>query len=136
VVAFFFFARNQRSLGEPNEFEALAVDARQEIDLKVGVAFTRFQTNHYEGARRQQTTTNNKQKLTKKAMRKIGKYKDLDARLVSYGPCQTPTLGFVVDRHDEIQSFVPQSFWFLDAKIAVDSVAVAVHWCVVFTNRM
>ena len=40
------------TLVQPNENEAKAVDARQELDLKVGVAFSRFQTRYFQGQHR------------------------------------------------------------------------------------
>ncbi|KNC46096.1 DNA topoisomerase [Thecamonas trahens ATCC 50062] len=81
-------ARAMSSLVEPNPDEAAAVDARQELDLRIGVAFTRFQTRH----------------LT-------AKYGNLPSELISYGPCQTPTLNFVVARRDAINAFQPETYW-------------------------
>lgn len=77
-----------RDLRDPDVHQARAVDARAELDLKIGVAFTRFQTNHFRN-----------------------KFSGLDSSVVSYGPCQTPTLAFVAARRREIAAHDPEPFW-------------------------
>lgn len=64
-----------RTLTPPDEKLAKAADARQEIDLRIGCAYTRFQTL-----------------LLRQSVPEIDS-------VVSYGPCQFPTLGFVVERY-------------------------------------
>lgn len=78
---------------------AYAVEARQEIDLRAGAAFTRLQT---------------------KELRSRFGLKDM---LISYGPCQFPTLGFVVDHYKRVQAFVPEPFWYIEVKHAVRTVS-------------
>ena len=86
--------RALRSLGTLNMNFVQAVQARTLLDLRVGAAFTRFQTTRLQ--------------------RKF----DIEG-VVSYGPCQFPTLGFVVERWARIETFVPDDFWFLQLTIRV-----------------
>ena len=78
---------------------SLSVDARQVIDLKIGVSFTRFLTSSILPA-----------------------LSDLDEsfNMLSYGPCQTPTLWFCVNRENEIKNFVSTPFYKLFIEIDVN----------------
>ena len=82
------------NLRAPDRRESEAVDARQEVDLRAGACFTRFLTR------------------TLQERFAYGGDPDLERQpLISYGPCQFPTLGFVVKRAWEIKSHVPEDFW-------------------------
>ena len=83
-----------RNLREPDKNLSDAVDARQEIDLRLGAAFTRFQTKVL-GTR----------------------YAETHQTLLSWGPCQFATLGFIVDRQWKIDAFVPENFWGIDLRV-------------------
>ncbi|CAD8058742.1 unnamed protein product [Paramecium sonneborni] len=85
-------AYNQLNSG-PNILESESVDARQIIDLKVGVAFSRFQTLYFQ------------------------KKYSMD-QMITFGPCQTPTLGFCVERHEEIVNFIPKAFYTIKLSIS------------------
>lgn len=102
--------RALNTLERPNKNISNAVDVRQELDLRIGnlnfefmnlkllsidefifigAAFTRLQTLRLQQVFPQKLAEN----------------------LVSYGSCQFPTLGFVVDRYKAIEDFVEQQFW-------------------------
>jgi DNA topoisomerase III len=89
--------RALQTLGRLNQGFVQAVQARSELDLRVGAAFTRFQTLRLRG------------KFTLSE----------NSSVVSYGPCQFPTLGFVVERWARIETFVPEDFWFLELTLQI-----------------
>ena len=82
-----------QNLTEPDKRLADAVITRQEIDLRIGASFTRFQSINFKSI--------------------LGLPSNIP---VSYGPWQFPTLGFVVERYQRIRDFKPEKFWYLDMK--------------------
>jgi DNA topoisomerase-3 len=44
------------------------------------------------------------------------------------GPCQYPTLGFVCDQHFRVQSFVPETFWYISISLERDENTVLFKW--------
>ncbi|KAF8639574.1 hypothetical protein AX17_001476 [Amanita inopinata Kibby_2008] len=79
-----------------DDAQADAVEARILLDLRIGAAFTRMQT------------------LT--LQRQVAQL--ADNGVISYGPCQFPTLGFVVQRYNQVRSFVPEPFWYIYLSLA------------------
>ncbi|KAI0268849.1 DNA topoisomerase [Gloeopeniophorella convolvens] len=77
--------------------QAAAVDARIVLDLRIGAAFTRMQT-----------------------LRLQPLFQQIQS-VVSYGPCQFPTLGFVVSRFDQVQAFKPEKFWYIYLALNYDA---------------
>ena len=106
--------RAVNNLVAPNENESLAVDARQEIDLRIGSSFTRLQTLLLQDAFDWSSFCP----------------PDRDRMLFSYGPCQFPTLGLIVQREWEIQSHIFEAFWTINVhyKSATDGSSAVFKW--------
>nr|XP_014344773.1 PREDICTED: DNA topoisomerase 3-alpha isoform X2 [Latimeria chalumnae] len=94
------------NLVEPNQNINDAVDVRQELDLRIGAAFTRFQTLRL-------------QKIFPNV---------LSDQLISYGSCQFPTLGFVVERFKAIQAFIPETFFKIKVTHESEDGTVDFNW--------
>ncbi|KAK5636693.1 hypothetical protein RRF57_012405 [Xylaria bambusicola] len=88
---------------DPKQVNAVA--SRIELDLRIGYAFTRF------------LTTN---------LRSLGgPFQNL---LLSYGSCQFPTLGFVVDRYFRVRNFKPEPFWAIKVMHKREGIDVHFSW--------
>ncbi|KAK7545305.1 DNA topoisomerase 3-beta [Phyllosticta citricarpa] len=90
-----------------DERQAQAVEARMELDLRIGAAFTRLQTMH---------------------LRPVIARVHGDKEIISYGSCQFPTLGFVVERYFRVRNFVPEPFWNVKVSHVKDGIKVNFNW--------
>ena len=90
------------NLAPPNKNLSDAVEIRQKIDLIIGASFTRIQT------------------LTLKdvyVQKNVNIQQSNNKSVISYGPCQFPTLNFIVERAEKIRKFVPEEFYYLELKL-------------------
>ncbi|KAI5673799.1 hypothetical protein M9H77_14163 [Catharanthus roseus] len=99
-----------QNLIRPNQLFSDAVDVRQEIDLRIGASFTRFQTMFLRDAFVLDVITDERNLV------------------LSYGPCQFPTLGFIVERYWEIQSHEPEEFWTINCTHNSDEGTATFNW--------
>lgn len=91
--------------------QANAVETRILLDLRIGSAFTRLQTLNLQ----------NRHEALKRELISYGMYKPYselsystsNAYYVNSGPCQFPTLGFVVARYNKLKNFKPEPFWYI-----------------------
>lgn len=88
-----------------DERQVNAVAARIELDLRIGAAFTRLQSLQL------QSLSDN-----------------LKNQTISYGSCQFPTLGFVVDRYNRVRNFKPETFWLIKLIHVRDRIKVNFSW--------
>lgn len=89
-----------------DEAQADAVASRMEIDLRIGASFTRNLS------------------LTLQPLFPPDEQKNV----ISYGSCQFPTLGFVVERYMRVRNFVPETFWSIKVSHEKDGVKVNFNW--------
>ncbi|ORY82060.1 DNA topoisomerase [Protomyces lactucae-debilis] len=82
-----------------------AVAARMELDLRTGAAFTRLQTTQLQSI-----------------------HPLLEKVILSYGSCQFPTLGFIVDRWRKVTNFRPEQYWAIKVTLSRDNIDVAFRW--------
>lgn len=97
--------RSLRNIARLDERQIAAAELRSELDLRAGAAFTRLQTTQLRS-----------------------KFPGLAGKIISYGSCQFPTLGFVVEQYFKVVSFIPEPFWSITMEISQDSTVTKFNW--------
>lgn len=89
-----------------------AVSCRMELDLRVGASFTRLLTDLFRKS----------PDILPQAGDKKG------SNIISYGTCQFPTLGFIVDRYLRVKNFISEQFWYLSVDLKSGTVLTNFSW--------
>merc|ERR1711939_208912 len=89
--------------------QANAVYSRIELDLRIGASFTRKLTLSLQQLLQQSSGGDRPQ-------------------VISYGSCQFPTLGFVVERYFRVRNFVPETFWSIKVVRRKEDIDVNFKW--------
>jgi DNA topoisomerase-3 len=92
-----------------DEAQADAVASRIELDLRVGASFTRHLT------------------LSLRPVLQRGNPSEA-SKLISYGSCQFPTLGFIVERYLRVQNFIREPFWSIKLMHQKGGIRVNFSW--------
>lgn len=95
--------------GHLDEAQADAVASRIELDLRVGASFTRHLT------------------LSLRPLLQRGNLLE-PPRVISYGSCQFPTLGFIVERYLRVRNFIPEPFWGIKLMHCKAGTSVHLSW--------
>ncbi|KAF2486560.1 DNA topoisomerase [Neohortaea acidophila] len=90
-----------------DEAQSNAVASRIELDLRIGASFTRNLTM---------------------SIQPMLQDRGGEKQVISYGSCQFPTLGFVVERYFRVRNFVPEKFWSIKVMHEKDGVKVNFSW--------
>lgn len=103
--------------------QANAVSARMELDLRVGAIFSRVQT--LELQRRVAALA---EQLMSYGSFWLSSHLYCTQEFPYAGPCQFPTLGFVVDQYERVQAFVAEAFWRIHVGLARDDSVTEFSW--------
>uniref|UniRef100_A0A7E4ZXZ2 DNA topoisomerase n=1 Tax=Panagrellus redivivus TaxID=6233 RepID=A0A7E4ZXZ2_PANRE len=90
-----------KRLQKPNFRQCLAVRAKHDLDLRIGVALSRYQTS-----------------ILRRHL------KGFDIPMVSYGPCQIPCLTFCVEAQEVVERHRESYYYHIMARLKVNGVVV------------
>lgn len=101
--------QSMRQLSRLDQKQVSAAELRSELDLRGGAAFTRLQTLNFRK-----------------------RVEGLRDRIISYGSCQFPTLGFIVEQYLRVLGFEEEAFWYIQLELksatARDTAATRFSW--------